>query len=420
MRQLNVDPEFRDKIPPLSADEFSKLEENIVTDGEVREPLVVWHNTIIDGHHRYKIVQKHPEIPFKVKQMDFPDKWAAIVWMCRNQLGRRNITREQRDYLLSQEYEAQCKTVGGDGSNQYEKKEQLDENHQIAKGDTRAAIAKSHNISQYEVQKAVEFGRGLDAAEKVSPGIKEAVLSGSVKAPKSVISEIRNAPEEKKREAVEAIKKGDTDTAKAILRPIPKVEPEEPPAPFTVSEFQELIHTAIKALDASLKQHMVLVHREMLDIPSGRDAAMKELDRGIEVIEKYKNMIRMVSENTVGRIDVEKYKVVTDKIQTDEVIITDERIEHIRERHPNDFELYSQYLKQIVEEPDYILEANKPNTAFLLKEFLEDDERFQLILRLAVEGDIPGYKNSIITFLKVEEKRYRRYLRTKKILYKSE
>ena len=314
MRQLNVDPEFRDKIPPLSADEFSKLEENIVTDGEVREPLVVWHNTIIDGHHRYKIVQKHPEIPFKVKQMDFPDKWAAIVWMCRNQLGRRNITDEQKTILIGEAYKAQKMTHGGNTSREHddtgrftssrqngdlrkEKKEQLDENHQIAKGDTRAAIAKSHNISQYEVQKAVEFGRGLDAAEKVSPGIKEAVLSGSVKAPKSVISEIRNAPEEKKREAVEAIKKGDTDTAKAILRPIPKVEPEEPPAPFTVSEFQELIHTAIKALDASLKQHMVLVHREMLDIPSGRDAAMKELDRGIEVIEKYKNMIRMVSEN---------------------------------------------------------------------------------------------------------------------------
>mgnify|MGYP001465392091 CR=1 FL=1 len=126
------------------------------------------------------------------------------------------------------------------------------------------------------------------------------------------------------------------------------------------------------------------------------------------------------SVHTVGRIDIEKYKVVADKIQTDEVIITDERIEHIRERHPNDFERYAQYLSKIVENPDYILEANKPNTAFLLKEFVEADERFQLILRLAVEGDIPGYKNSIITFLKVEEKRYRRYLRTKKVLYKSE
>lgn len=65
MRQLNIDPEFRDKIPPLSADEFSKLEENIVADGEVREPLVVWHNTIIDGHHRYKITRSILKSPSK-------------------------------------------------------------------------------------------------------------------------------------------------------------------------------------------------------------------------------------------------------------------------------------------------------------------------------------------------------------------
>ena len=142
--------------------------------------------------------------------------------MCRNQLGRRNITDEQKTILIGEAYKAQKMTAGGDrrsngfssdqndhlkkynntsrehddtgrftssrqnGDLRKEKKEQLDENHQIAKGDTRAAIAKSHNISQYEVQKAVEFGRGLDAAEKVSPGIKEAVLSGSVKESKKI------------------------------------------------------------------------------------------------------------------------------------------------------------------------------------------------------------------------------------------
>lgn len=123
---------------------------------------------------------------------------------------------------------------------------------------------------------------------------------------------------------------------------------------------------------------------------------------------------------TIGKIDVEKYRCVSENIRTSEVIITDERIGHIRERHPNDYERYAQYITKIVESPDYILEANKPNTAFLLKEFVEDDERFQLILRLAIEDDNPEYKNSVITFLKVEEKRYKRYLRTKKILYKSE
>lgn len=122
----------------------------------------------------------------------------------------------------------------------------------------------------------------------------------------------------------------------------------------------------------------------------------------------------------IGQIDIEKYRVVTEDIRTDEVVITDERIQHIKKRHPQDFERYKNYLSQIVEAPDYILEANKPNTAFVLKAFEDAGERFQLILRLATNADNPEYKNSVITFLRVEEKRYKRYLRTKKILYKSE
>lgn len=296
MRQLNIDPEFRDKIPPLSEDEFSKLEENIVADGEVREPLVVWHNTIIDGHHRYKIVQKHPEIPFRVKQMDFPDKWAAIVWMCRNQLGRRNITDEQKTALIGEAYKAQKLSQGNHAERGSDGKYLSAQNEHLG-GRTAEKIAKDFGVGKETVKRAERFVDSLNEAERVSPGIKEAVLSGSVKAPKSVISEIRNAPEEKKREAVEAIRKGDPETAKSILRPVPKVEPETPPAPFTIAEFRELIHAAVKALDASLKHHMVLVHREMLDTKEGRDAAMKALDDGMSVIEKYKDMIRMVEEN---------------------------------------------------------------------------------------------------------------------------
>lgn len=123
---------------------------------------------------------------------------------------------------------------------------------------------------------------------------------------------------------------------------------------------------------------------------------------------------------TIGHIQIEKYRAISPDIQTSEVVITDERIRHIQERHPNDFERYAGYLKEIVEFPDYILEANKPNTAFILKEIQSAGEKFQLVLRLSVAGDNPEYKNSIITFLKINKKRFDRYLRTKKILYKSE
>lgn len=120
----------------------------------------------------------------------------------------------------------------------------------------------------------------------------------------------------------------------------------------------------------------------------------------------------------VGKIDRELYKCVSEGITTDEVIITDERVEHIRERHPGDYERYFNYLTEIVECPDYILEANKPNSALLLKSFSESKKNYKLILRLKTSRDPEGFKNSVISFQKVEDKRYSRYTHSEKVLYK--
>ena len=73
LNDLRIDPEFEEKIPPLTEDEFSLLEQNIVADGEVLDPLIIWNNTILDGHNRYRILKKHPEIPFKTFPKEFPD-----------------------------------------------------------------------------------------------------------------------------------------------------------------------------------------------------------------------------------------------------------------------------------------------------------------------------------------------------------
>ena len=75
----------------------------------------------------------------------------------------------------------------------------------------------------------------------------------------------------------------------------------------------------------------------------------------------------------VCRIDVELYKIVTPDIQTDIVIITDERIEHIRDHHPNDYEKYGKYFSQILTDPDFIIEGKWKNTAMVLKEIIEEN-----------------------------------------------
>ena len=122
----------------------------------------------------------------------------------------------------------------------------------------------------------------------------------------------------------------------------------------------------------------------------------------------------------IGKIDRNIFRCVTEDIVTDEVIITDERIRHIKERHPQDYERYAEYIKESVEAPDYIIEANKPKTALILKEIQTEHEVFKMVVRLITSTDDIGFKNSVITFMKINQKEWNRLIKNKKILYKSE
>ena len=95
----------------------------------------------------------------------------------------------------------------------------------------------------------------------------------------------------------------------------------------------------------------------------------------------------------------------------------DKQIEHIKERHPDDYELFAKYAALAVAEPDYIMAANKPNTAVVLKEVILGEQHVKLILRIKTSADPAEYKNSIITFQHVNSKRYERYVKNAQILY---
>ena len=94
MINLKIDPEFQSQIPPLTDDEFKQLEENILKEGKLISPLIVWGNTLVDGHNRYAILQKHPEIYFSTMPLHFANREEALAWICKNQLGRRNLSPE--------------------------------------------------------------------------------------------------------------------------------------------------------------------------------------------------------------------------------------------------------------------------------------------------------------------------------------
>ena len=129
----------------------------------------------------------------------------------------------------------------------------------------------------------------------------------------------------------------------------------------------------------------------------------------------------------IGKINLNLFQKISTKILTDEVILTDKQREHIEERHPGLLEKYEKYLKEIIEQPDYILIDNmRKNTALLLKTINETNKNgknvgsVNLVLRLAVEGDDISNKNSIITFIPIGMNRLKSYKNNGKIIYKRE
>lgn len=61
--------------------------------------------------------------------------------------------------------------------------------------------------------------------------------------------------------------------------------------------------------------------------------------------------------HTVGRIDPVMYEKITNDITTDEVIITEERIEHSN-LHDRAFDRYGVYIPDILRAPDLIFPYN--------------------------------------------------------------
>lgn len=120
----------------------------------------------------------------------------------------------------------------------------------------------------------------------------------------------------------------------------------------------------------------------------------------------------------VGKINKEIYKCITPDIVTDEVIITDERVIHIMERHRPDYKTVIEYMTEAIRTPDYILRDERVNTGLIIKSLQEDN--IQVVLRIQTSKDVTGYKNSIISCWRISERRLQNYLRNKEILYKKE
>ena len=224
MHHIQIDSEFQALIPPLSAEERAQLEANLLADG-CRDPLVVWEtaageNILIDGHNRYEICTRLG-IEYGIEEMLFDDRDAVMDWMDANQLGRRNLTRDQFTLLIGRRYNRVKKAVGAPVGNS-NAANQIGQIVHIER--TAETLAADYGVTERTVRRAGQYAEAVEAIDKAAPGFTATVNAGEAPTRQEVVkaatvvaqipeaaqnvalaAEFADLPSEAKQEAIEAI-----------------------------------------------------------------------------------------------------------------------------------------------------------------------------------------------------------------------
>ena len=185
---IAIDSEFQSLIPPLSDDEYKQLEKSILAEG-VRNPIITWNGTIIDGHNRYNVCEEHG-IECPQVEREFESRDAAKIWIIGNQLGRRNLEAGQRAALVIERNEAEVrerarlrhkanggdrksvtykKTIGGDLKSPADS----DQAPEPEKGRTAEILAKQAGVGSMTIKRTL-------AVKREDPELYEQVRKGEV------------------------------------------------------------------------------------------------------------------------------------------------------------------------------------------------------------------------------------------------
>lgn len=235
LSQLKIDPEFQSKIPPLQFEEEQQLEQNIIAEGRLLNPIITWNGYILDGHTRYRILKKHGFIKFEVEEIQLANKYEALAWICKNQLGRRNLSPERKKFLLGKEYESTKLAVGAPLGSKHGIRKCGQNDHIFTESRTCQRIASEHGVGEKTVRRAEKYSQGIDAAEEAVPGAQEEILTGRIKATDAQIAALPAIPKEERPAILDELRKEKGKRNENLLsrlkpeRPPPKSAPPEPP-----------------------------------------------------------------------------------------------------------------------------------------------------------------------------------------------
>ena len=176
-------PEMEQLLPPLSAEQFSALEEDILENGCYNPIIVNEDMDIVDGHNRFRICEKH-SLPFKMLVFSFADPLEAKQWALNTQRGRRNLSLWELGQIalkLKSEIEARARANQGSRTDL-----SVNSPKSYCPTDTRKEIAQIVGIGEQAMGRIAQLAESAPLSLKEALGNKEVSINRGWKILKAV------------------------------------------------------------------------------------------------------------------------------------------------------------------------------------------------------------------------------------------
>jgi len=218
---MKLDTDFRALMPKLTKDEYDRLEQSIIDEG-CRDALIAWQedDILIDGYNRYDICKKH-DIDFQITLMSFGSRSKVEDWIIDNQLGRRNLTVEQKNYLIGKKYKKEKQQHGGDRKSKAQNELLIS---------TAERIAEEHKVGRETVKRAEKFVDAVDIiAGNVGEEARDEILSRNIDITAKGLQILANQEPEVQQQVIEKVRLG--KSMKKAISESKKALVETPPLP---------------------------------------------------------------------------------------------------------------------------------------------------------------------------------------------
>ena len=196
-------PEMAELLPPLTAEQVSSLEVDLLKNG-CYSPIIVNEDiVIIDGHNRQNLCEKH-SIPYRMAVFSFSDMLEAKQWAIDNQKGRRNLDKWELGKIalrLKPDIEAKAKenmsAGGGDQKSERVKSGFVNSQNPILPVNTTQELASAVGIGQQTMSRVMQIDEHAPAAVREALDKKEL----SVNQGYSITKKVQELPEDQREEA---------------------------------------------------------------------------------------------------------------------------------------------------------------------------------------------------------------------------